>query len=319
MRMTEAVQEFIKDIGNARSKGTARAYGGHLRWLPAFATRDAVTEMGAPLLRAFCAKLVEARLSLNTLSAASTAMSQFCKWGIRRGLWLQNPMLDPFFRFQKPDLMPTPFDADEAGRLMALPLRGIERPVRDVFYFTGIRVTPLTQIRLCDVSFARVRIGELEAAGTIRTINKGNRALQVYIVPDLKPVLEEWMAQRKAEQAQHYDAFFATSARYGGGAISRSTVERWVRLWGAAAQVLHAHPHRFRHTYATDLLNAGVRIEDIQKLLGHSSIHTTQAYLKVAAAAVLGAALQRRRPVEQSACPPPTPPVAGVATLASDA
>jgi hypothetical protein len=71
--MTDAIQAFIKDVGQARSKNTARTYYGLIRRLPAFCKRDAVTEMGEPLLRAYFAQLRAANLSQNTLAGAGSA------------------------------------------------------------------------------------------------------------------------------------------------------------------------------------------------------------------------------------------------------
>ena len=63
----------------------------------------------------------------------------------------------------------------------------------------------------------------------------------------------------------------------------------WAREWGREAGVPSCHPHRFRHTYTTDLLRKGVPLEVIQKLLGHVSILTTQRYTKLADASLIRA------------------------------
>lgn len=297
MRLTVAVHDFIKSVEEAHpGTNTAKTYQSQLRRLPAFATRDAVTEMGEPLVRAFFAQLVAARRSPNTLRGAASALREFCRWGLQQGYWATHPMDAQRFRYRKPDGVPKPFDDDEIARLMAVPLPAIERVARDVFYFTGMRVSPLVTLRCCDVSFAQVRIGALEAAGTLRTLNKGNKVMQVYIVPDLKPTLEAWLATRQAKGARPYDPLFPAPMGHAAAPVSRSTVWRWVKRWAKAAEVLDGHPHRFRHTYATDLLRRGATLEQVQKLLGHASIHTTQVYTKVADAAVLGAALLVRRP-----------------------
>jgi len=54
-----------------------------------------------------------------------------------------------------------------------------------------------------------------------------------------------------------------------------------VRDWGQAEHVSHLTPHRLRHTFATRLINAGVPITSLQKLLGHDHLSTTQIYARV--------------------------------------
>ena len=71
------------------------------------------------------------------------------------------------------------------------------------------------------------------------------------------------------------------------------TIERLTRLWGTTAQVADCTPHRFRHTYATDLRRKGIPLDVIQKLLGHASITTTQIYAQVGDEAMVAAVLKR--------------------------
>ena len=71
------------------------------------------------------------------------------------------------------------------------------------------------------------------------------------------------------------------------------TIERLTRLWGEAAAVANCTRHRFRHTYATEMLRKGVPLEVIQRLLGHASISTAQIYAQVDDAASVAAILTR--------------------------
>lgn len=118
--------------------------------------------------------------------------------------------------------------------------------------------------------------------------NKGNKELLVPMAPELALVLKDWLAThpgRSHGPLLHHGPEFLP--------YSRGALESWARDWGKAANVLRAHPHRFRHTFATDLLRKGVGLEVIQKLLGHSSISTTQVYTKIADASLIKAVLMR--------------------------
>jgi site-specific recombinase XerD len=61
--------------------------------------------------------------------------------------------------------------------------------------------------------------------------------------------------------------------------------------WGERAQVPNCLPHRFRHTFATDLLRQGTDIRVIQALLNHANLGTTAVYTKVVNAQTGAAAL----------------------------
>ena len=63
--------------------------------------------------------------------------------------------------------------------------------------------------------------------------------------------------------------------------LDKSGLGTRVRMWGRACGIEDVHPHRFRRTMATRALRAGMPIEQIQVILGHSSIETTRIYAKV--------------------------------------
>ena len=58
-------------------------------------------------------------------------------------------------------------------------------------------------------------------------------------------------------------------------------VERQIRLLGRTVGVEKAHPHRFRRTFATKMINKGMPLEKVQMLLGHNSPETTMIYVNV--------------------------------------
>ena len=70
-------------------------------------------------------------------------------------------------------------------------------------------------------------------------------------------------------------------AQKDGRPYKRKTVERRTARWGEAAGVADCNPHRFRHTFATTLLERGADIRVIQALLGHSRLDTTEVYTRV--------------------------------------
>lgn len=83
--------------------------------------------------------------------------------------------------------------------------------------------------------------------------------------------LRLWQARRPASPW-----FFCTLQ---GRKLDDSYLRHMMRRYGEAAGVANAHPHRFRHTFAMDLLRAGLDIVQVQHLLGHAQLATTLVYL----------------------------------------
>ena len=65
------------------------------------------------------------------------------------------------------------------------------------------------------------------------------------------------------------------------GPLNRYAVDRWVKSIGRRAGISHVHPHKLRHTFATQAINRGMSIEAIAALLGHRSLDMTMRYAKI--------------------------------------
>jgi integrase/recombinase XerD len=156
---------------------------------------------------------------------------------------------------------------------------------------TGIRVAELAGLRDGDIDLV---------AGVITIIGKGRRQRRV-CVPDAE-IRELIVAYRVARDARERatDAFLANSR---GGGASPQYIRRLVRQLGEnAALTRRVTPHMFRHSVATYLLEEGVDIRYIQRLLGHRSIVTTEIYTHVADAALRSRIIEHHpRPSAQTA------------------
>jgi integrase len=75
---------------------------------------------------------------------------------------------------------------------------------------------------------------------------------------------------------------------------TRKVIEKRTRRWGRAAEVEDCHPHRFRHTFATNLLEQGADIRLVQLLLDHEDLSTTALYTKVTDERTAGAVMGLR-------------------------
>jgi integrase len=292
VKLSKAVHEFTEGIRAIPGRSeTAKTYGSSLQALVNLARPDSVLAFDHSLVERFFQSV--SSQAQNTVYKHGTALRQFGKWGKRRGYWTTDPMDDPQFSFRQEETLPKPFTEDEAARLMALPLDGVHRVARALLYYTALRVTPVVNLRISDLNFSPLRFEAVSLPGSIvATKNKGGKSLLIPMVPELHAVLSEWVA---GYQGKSYDPVLH---RPDGRPFNRSAVERWAAEWGRLAGVPRCHPHRFRHYLATDLLRRGVRLEVIQKLLGHVSIATTQRYTKLGDAETMKALLARNLPIK---------------------
>ena len=143
--------------------------------------------------------------------------------------------------------------------------------VLELLFATGVRVS-----ELCALQYGDVRLDE----GEIKIYGKGAKERFVQIAnPDVLKALYSYQEVYKDIIAQVGTFFVNRLRRPLSDQSARSIVDKYSKLAGVEA---HITPHMFRHSFATLLLEEGVDIRYIQRLLGHSSIVTTQIYTHVA-------------------------------------
>jgi integrase/recombinase XerD len=146
---------------------------------------------------------------------------------------------------------------------------------------TGIRVGELVNIRIGDVSLVD---------GAIRIRGKGNRERTVFLSDGaLAGAIENHVAARPATACAH-DHLFANTR---GDPLSTQALRQRLRKVAEAAAIeRRVTPHMFRHTAATLLIEEGVDIRFVQRLLGHASISTTEIYTHITDTSLKTALLQ---------------------------
>ncbi len=110
-------------------------------------------------------------------------------------------------------------------------------------------------------------------------LGKGKKERLVPIIPQVKKILKMWMYERKKIKKVKSNSMFINS---NGNKISPRYFQKFFsRLRNELDLDISFTPHSLRHSFATDLLRNGVDLRTLQLMLGHSSLSTTQNYLRI--------------------------------------
>jgi integrase/recombinase XerD len=310
MKLSKAIAEFVADNRARLAPATLRGYESDFHALQALVSIDSVLGVTPDIISLYFQVCSGKNQKPATLHRKAASLGEFCRWGVRKGLWARDPMRE-FPGIPKPQRVPRPFTPDEMARLMALDLDPLERTVRQVLAYSGLRVSPVCALRVGDVSFSAELLEGVAVPGAIRSAGKGNKPHVIPMAPSLHAVLYDWVLQHTDLKPQ--SPLFRQ--RRADRPIHRRIVEDWCHRWGEQAGVPHCIPHRFRHTVATTLLQAGTKIEVVQRILAHADIKDTLLYCKLADDAA--AAAMFRLPADWTQVRPPAslgPPSGGASS-----
>lgn len=135
----------------------------------------------------------------------------------------------------------------------------------EFLYASGLRVSEAEAMNISDIDF-------INREATV--VGKGAKERKFY----LSEICVEYLKQYIGSRTDNNPALFV-SVRHPYNRISKRGIEESVRRIGRKAGVDNVHPHRFRRTLATDLVQKNVPIQDVAQILGHSDLRTTQVYV----------------------------------------
>ena len=220
---------------------------------------------------------------------------QFCLWLIREGQLNANP-LDLIDSPSRIPWQPKPLHASDLEAIARAvqakdPTARNPWPARDqalfaLFVTGGLRASEAIGARLGDL--------DLDSdPARLRVVGKGGRPRTVTLPPEAAAVLRHYLVER-AEAHGSPAADNPLIVRADVRPCTRSAVDHLVRGWFRRAGRTPppgALAHSLRHTYATLLIDNGASLPEVQRLLGHADLSTTQAYLGVTGKGLEEAAL----------------------------
>lgn len=145
--------------------------------------------------------------------------------------------------------------------------------ILELLYATGMRVGELTSINVQDMDFEN---------HTVKVTGKGNKQRVVPFGVPAANACKEWIEHGRSELLEkHAETSQALFLGARAKRIDQRIVRSIVHEAAAAANVPDVAPHALRHSAATHMLNGGADLREVQELLGHSSLNTTQRYTHV--------------------------------------
>lgn len=255
------------------SAHTGAAYRRDLARLVAFCDEqqiDSWIRLDAQHVRMFAARAHASGLDPRSVQRLLSAVRSFCRYLIREGVLRANPAAEvraPRTR----RALPRALDVDQIARLLEIPaedpLAIRDRALMELLYSSGLRLAEVVGLDVGDVDLRDAMV---------RVTGKGRRIRLVPVGRMAREALTRWSAERSTLAAIGETALFIGRAgrRLGPRAV-QARIAYWARRQGLP---VHVHPHLFRHSFATHLLESSQDLRGVQEMLGHADIATTQVY-----------------------------------------
>lgn len=257
---------LIRKRVDGRSERTLKQYNLHLRKMLMCINRP-VNEITDRDLFAYLATYKKQRRVSNAyLDGIRLVLSSFFGWLNAKGYTKNNPAagLDPIKAEQR---IKKPLSDVELEQL-----RRKCKPERDLaliefLYSTGVRASELVALNRQDIDFNDM---------DVIVYGKGSKERETYLTASSCLHLKEYLDSRTDTN----EALFV-SLRSPHERLTVSGVEEILRRLGRQTGIEKVHPHRFRRTMATNILNKGMPIEEVKEILGHVKLDTTMIYCQV--------------------------------------
>lgn len=284
----EAVRGYLSwlEVEKGYSPATVRAYGVDLEQFHGYLTGlggglDSFEDVTRDHVRGFLARLHGQSVKKSSMARKLSSLRGFFNYLKMHQLLDKDPTAG--VKNPKQDQhAPKALNVDQAVGLVEAGVDPDPEGVRDLalcelLYGSGLRVSEAVGLNLNDVDLAARRA---------RVMGKGSKERITPLTDACVKRLFTWLEQRKAFSPPPEEQAVFLGLR--GGRLDRRQANRIVaRLAAAAGLQADVHPHMLRGSFASHLLQAGADLRDVQEMLGHERISTTQKYTKLDLAHVM--------------------------------
>ncbi|HSE32293.1 MAG TPA: tyrosine recombinase XerC [Pyrinomonadaceae bacterium] len=261
------LEQFVEHLAGSASSDKKR-------------TTPSIEQIDHLTIREWLASLHSAQKQKSSIARKLAALRTFFQFLVREGLLELNPAKLVSTPRQEKKL-PNHLSVEEAVRFIESPdpeteLGKRDRAMLELMYATGVRVAELTTMNLGDIDFRSqlIRVtGKRRKQRIVPFGDPAGEALGNYLKVREKFLFNAPVSKRDEE---------ALFLNYQGTRITTRSVGRMVDKYIRHCAGMHnISPHALRHSFATHLLDSGADLRDIQELLGHARLSTTQVYTHV--------------------------------------
>lgn len=281
------VQAFIDELSTERgfSVNTVAAYRNDLSQFSSYLSAPPSEDRLEPLpswsgltadhLGRYLSHMYSRQYAASTVARKTAAIKSFCHYLTSMGIVRE----DPSATLAAPRVdryVPRAISEEEVDRLLAQPRAAARsrRPdaLRDLamietLYASGMRVSELVALDIEDVDFE---------TGQVACPGKAGRRRQVPLRMQALDALDDYLKNGRPELADpSEDALFVN---HRGTRLTRQGFWLILKAYAEDAKIDNLTPHTLRHSFATHALRDGAELREVQQLLGHVSISTTQVY-----------------------------------------
>ena len=230
--------------------------------------KGAIEEIVRRDVEAFVEYELDCGLKLSTVRTRLALLKAFLRYLIEKGV-VADDVFPWKLKIKLPETLPRAMDPEDVSRLLGLQSTSRDRAMLLLLLRTGMRIGELLNTRVADVNLKEQKIliyeSEKNAVGRV-----------VYFSEDAGDALNAWLKKRDPEESY---LFYGQKEKPLSYTAARMMFVKYLGKAGLAHKSYTLHS--LRHTYATELLNAGMPLECLEKLLGHSSLEVTRRYARL--------------------------------------
>ena len=231
-------------------------------------TNRSLTDITREDIEAFIEHEQDRRLKLSTVRSKLVTLRAFLRFLIEQG-YVDHEVLTRKIQIRLPESLPRAIAPSDVKQLLSVVTRVRDRALFLLLLRTGMRIGELLDTKVDEVSMQdkKILMYQAQKTGTGRV---------VYFSDDAQSALKVWLKERDRSKEYLFYPQGGCQFTYGG---AREIFLKYLRKAGLVHKGYTIHC--LRHTFASELLNAGMRLECLQKLLGHTSLEVTRRYARL--------------------------------------
>ncbi|HLA28859.1 MAG TPA: site-specific tyrosine recombinase XerD [Syntrophales bacterium] len=269
----------ILTVEKGLSSNTLEAYGRDLNRYVAFMERGGtktISDTAPEQVISYLAEMRKEGLTANSVNRGLAAVRGFYKFLLTEKIIDKNPLAH--IELAKVGMhLPDTLSREEINVILDQPRGATKSALRDkamleLLYATGLRVSELISLNMGNINWQ---------VGYLVTMGKGKKERVVPIGRSAYDCLYRYVHEARPlfMKRSQTDALFLNKS---GAPFSRQGFWKLVKKYAAAAGLQKkVHPHTFRHSFASHLLEGGADLRSVQTMLGHADISTTQIYTHI--------------------------------------